>query len=416
MNKAKQLIIQLITEKIERLSGKKVTFKEATRPDEEDTLGSGDWPEDEEPYVYKATNAFGMNPIVEFVFGNEKYQGYSERKLKSLVKRYEQEWADVKDNYKGDINAYIDELESNGDELEEAFSGGGSEQYITQMLTPNTLANFEFQMTSDKQFYDAVSEVIFDQEDENAAYNIWDDGREAQYNYIQNLFEGINELEEKVELDEYTDSEIRPARMARPDISNMTKSATAYWHDLYIQDEARDILQDKYGKDRGEKTFQGLIDARGGAFYQAVTQVVMEKAKMYFELGERLPHDYFSESYYDVWKRWMAKNGKTFKPAEPKVVPPPVAKGTPLAPVYPKAGSFDSKDEMRIQDLLSKAQMSSPNSLSPLGRMSELARQMANKITDKEKAFRRYSAAEDMNFHDVALIFYKRYKQLGGTQ
>jgi hypothetical protein len=227
-----------------------------------------------------------------------------------------------------------------------------------------------------------------------------------------------------------TDNRPRPSRMARPDISGLTKSATAYWHHLYIQDEAEDILQDKYGAERGTKYFNGLIEAwSGGAFYQAVTQVVMEKAKMYNELGERHPSDYWSESYFDVWKRWMDSKGRKYKvssPEEPKEEPkkPEVAPSVsaikdpgvfdePTIPaVSPKtikrgpSNSYDDKDEQRILDIIDKAD---DNKI----KARQLAQTMANKITDAEKAMRRYRAAEDHNYHDLALIFYKRAVQLG---
>jgi hypothetical protein len=224
-------------------------------------------------------------------------------------------------------------------------------------------------------------------------------------------------------------SEPRPARMARPSIEGMTKSATAYWSHLYIQDEAQDILKDKYGDERGEKYFEGLLNApRFGGFYQAVTQIVMEKAKMYQELEERKPDDYFSESYYDVWKRWMASKGKTIKTSvEPKKVPAAVLKSisadingptttsvktkpavntVKTAPITTRSSSYEPKDEQRILDIVKKSRNE--------GDMRHWAQLMANKITDVTKASRRANAAEDLNYHDLALIFYKRYVQLGG--
>ena len=86
---------------------------------------------------------------------------------------------------------------------------------------------------------------------------------------------------------------------------------------------------------------------------------------------------------------------------------------SPLAP--------DSKDEMRIRDIMSKGiqamrkkGVTNPQNISYAQRY--LANQMADKITDPYKAYRRYKAAEDMNFHDIALVFYKKYRNLGGTR
>ena len=72
-----------------------------------------------------------------------------------------------------------------------------------------------------------------------------------------------------------------------------------------------------------------------------------------------------------------------------------------------------SKDYMRITDLVRKGEI-----LDTKGRFlkgvgaRQLAQTMANKITDVSKAYRRYKAAEEENFHDLALIFYKRYRDL----
>lgn len=72
-----------------------------------------------------------------------------------------------------------------------------------------------------------------------------------------------------------------------------------------------------------------------------------------------------------------------------------------------------SKDYMRITDLIRKGEI-----LDAKGRFKagvgarQLAQTMANKITDMSKAYRRYKAAEEENFHDLALIFYKRYRDL----
>lgn len=229
-------------------------------------------------------------------------------------------------------------------------------------------------------------------------------------------------LKEEEELEEKstTDQAIRPKRMApAPDINGMTKSATAYWNHLYIQDEAEDIFQDKYGDERGTKNWEGSIEAGGGAMYQAVTSIVMQKAKMYRELREELPSDYFSESWFSVWKRWVAAKGKPYTPKEEpkKEVPKPeksIAQPTSLKTPMPvksapikRSNNFDFKDEQRIADIMTKANGNR-------GKAQALAQQMANSITDKAKALRRANAAESDNYHDLANIFLKRYITLGG--
>lgn len=65
-----------------------------------------------------------------------------------------------------------------------------------------------------------------------------------------------------------------------------------------------------------------------------------------------------------------------------------------------------SKDEMRISDIVKK-------SAGNTGKILDLARRMANSITDGYKALRRARAAESENYHEMASIFFKRAMELG---
>jgi len=72
-----------------------------------------------------------------------------------------------------------------------------------------------------------------------------------------------------------------------------------------------------------------------------------------------------------------------------------------------------SKDYMRITDLIRKGKiLDMKGRYRPGVGARQLAQTMANKITDVSKAWRRYKAAEDENYHDLALIFYKRFRDL----
>lgn len=66
---------------------------------------------------------------------------------------------------------------------------------------------------------------------------------------------------------------------------------------------------------------------------------------------------------------------------------------------------FDAKDATRIADIRRK---SNGNVL----KARQLATTMAEAITKADKALRRYRAAEDVNEHDLAQIFYRRYQAL----
>ena len=99
------------------------------------------------------------------------------------------------------------------------------------------------------------------------------------------------------------DRSARPARMKKPKI---TTEKGAYR--LYIQDLLWDVLVDKYGEERGQKQFDYFInDAPHRAMYPAGQAITDEKAQMYVDMGEMPPHDYFKESYFEVWKRWMKR-------------------------------------------------------------------------------------------------------------
>jgi hypothetical protein len=95
----------------------------------------------------------------------------------------------------------------------------------------------------------------------------------------------------------------RPPRMKKP----IPTSGAHRVYQLYIQDLLSDILIDKYGDKRGEENFEYFVNKGGGAFFAVGQQIQDEKAQMYLDLGEHTPHDYFHETYFDVWKRWMAR-------------------------------------------------------------------------------------------------------------
>ncbi len=70
---------------------------------------------------------------------------------------------------------------------------------------------------------------------------------------------------------------------------------------------------------------------------------------------------------------------------------------------------YDSKDEQRIQDIISKAN-------GDVEKIKQLAQAMANKIQDPIKAYSRGEAAENDNYHDVAKIFFDRAEALGNPE
>jgi hypothetical protein len=67
--------------------------------------------------------------------------------------------------------------------------------------------------------------------------------------------------------------------------------------------------------------------------------------------------------------------------------------------------AFDVKDSTRIADIIRKSKGSNAKAL-------QLAGNMAKAITSAEKAMRRARAAEDVNQHDIAEIFFNRYNAI----
>jgi len=104
----------------------------------------------------------------------------------------------------------------------------------------------------------------------------------------------------------------RPSRMKKPKVTPQAHRV----YKLYIQDLFKYVLADKYGKARAEQAFEWFIQNRSTAIYTVGQEIEDEKAQMYLDLGQIPPPeaDYFKESYFAVWTRWIAR---------PKVVPTP---------------------------------------------------------------------------------------------
>ena len=106
----------------------------------------------------------------------------------------------------------------------------------------------------------------------------------------------------------------RPPRMKKPKVDS--KSYRRFFDEVYLQDLALDVLQDKYGNARGEKQWQYFLDNNWNAIYPVCEEIMSEKAKMLNDLREKCPRDYFAVSYFQVWKAWMANLDKISKGEE----------------------------------------------------------------------------------------------------
>lgn len=120
------------------------------------------------------------------------------------------------------------------------------------------------------------------------------------------------------------DNEPRPTRMERPVITDIPPY-TSCWSGFYIGDQLQSILIDKFGTERGEKTFNGLLDTGNNAIYSVCGDIMREKYKMLVDMGEKpRRYDYFDVNYFNLWKAWVANKGR--KATKTGTIVPPVIK------------------------------------------------------------------------------------------
>lgn len=100
----------------------------------------------------------------------------------------------------------------------------------------------------------------------------------------------------------------RPARMEKPKAEKGL--GRRKWRDFYIGDQLEHIFVDKYGKERGEKTFDYFVNQPNKAIYTVCSEIMDEKAKMLIDLGEEIPRNYFEINYFNLWKTWVLNKGK----------------------------------------------------------------------------------------------------------
>lgn len=121
-------------------------------------------------------------------------------------------------------------------------------------------------------------------------------------------------------------NERRPNRMKKP------LTTDGNWFELcragqpmnkycvYIQDEAEEICQDKYGKERGTKIWMDSINApQRGAMFKLADDIMKEKSYLCNQLNLR-PSTYWDYSYFALWKMWMDKIGASYNIDSDEVV------------------------------------------------------------------------------------------------
>ena len=229
------------------------------------------------------------------------------------------------------------------------------------------------------------------------------------------------------------DLEPRPNRMKKPPMADIATSPTRYFPQLYIQDELRYMLIDKYGKTRGEKTFDGLLDAmssRPGAFYQQGGLLAAEKAGLIDALRKPSNGDYWQYSYYELWKEWMQANNHPINIDTPVTTPTPVAKPTPAPTIQTRPVATDDNDEInakieRAFNALTGRGASDAEKAKSKARVDKilnssngfaLARKMANATSEVYKLVQRayYAAVEGSS--DIAKLFWNKAVSLSVSE
>lgn len=117
----------------------------------------------------------------------------------------------------------------------------------------------------------------------------------------------IQDLKSLLEEDAF-ENEPRPPRMKAPKPVDRVQ--------LWKEDRPIDygdcqaLFVEKYGKERGEKTFQDLFVVQGSNFgWSLASKIQKEKVVMLDALGKSRPSDLHDVHYWPLWKEWMEKVG-----------------------------------------------------------------------------------------------------------
>lgn len=224
--------------------------------------------------------------------------------------------------------------------------------------------------------------------------------------------------------------ERRPNRMKRPGMMRHDFAGRGGQRGyVYIQDEAEEVMQDKYGRERGTKLWRASINAsQSGAMFKMADDVMKEKAWLMHEMNV-YPSEYWDVSYYSLWKAWMNKQGLTYKIDSDEDIQAK-ADAKRAAEEAEEKAQFDrklnqiesdnttaglptvqpdAKDKQRVADMFRRDNWP-----------TTAANTMANAIKDVNKAVRRGQAVldyiKDNNLSyfklDIAEIFFNKAKLL----
>lgn len=106
----------------------------------------------------------------------------------------------------------------------------------------------------------------------------------------------------------------RPNRLKTPPNTYGSSGQNAREYDIYVQDQAEEVYQDKYGKEKGTKAWEGIINV-GNAMFKACDQILGEKrtmtdivARFNSDTNTVIDHETWlkaMDSYICLWCAWI---------------------------------------------------------------------------------------------------------------
>lgn len=94
----------------------------------------------------------------------------------------------------------------------------------------------------------------------------------------------------------------RPSRLKTPPNTYGSSGQNAQYYDMYIQDQAQEVYQDKYGKEKGTKAWEAIIEV-GNAMWKACDQILGEKRTMTDIVGDVMVDHAFDAVTDEMWNK-----------------------------------------------------------------------------------------------------------------
>lgn len=94
----------------------------------------------------------------------------------------------------------------------------------------------------------------------------------------------------------------RPSRLKTPPNTYGSSGQNAQHYDMYIQDQAEEVYQDKYGKEKGTNAWNAIIGV-GNAMFKACDQILGEKRTLTDMVGDVMTDHAFDAITDEIWNK-----------------------------------------------------------------------------------------------------------------